>query len=248
MLLSFLASPTMAEPVTYVFSAVFPSPGGPGCDTDPNNPYGPFTGTITMDFANENPKQSSGNVGSPKGWTSVASGIDIYVQSVPYVFTMTVCGYGPYLNLGFFGSSSVTVGPSGINGQFELGDGNGQEGHIKFTNPSGHISANGLPLFDSPGTGSGLVGGGTSGIDFIVTSMTLVPPTVTHQLDGLVTESPGILEESANNAQGHVEAACTSLEKFVIQVNGDERSKKITKQLANQLIFDATTAELEIGC
>jgi uncharacterized membrane protein len=158
---------------------------------------------------------------------------------------MTVCGLGPILNVY---SSSIAVGPGGISGQFsdQLGPG----GRMSFSNPSGHVSANGMPLFDSPGTGSASFGGGGFGLFFIVTSLTLVSPTVTQQLDSLVTESNGAhsLIDIANTAQAQVQSACVSLENYVRRVKVKEAAKQLTEHRANQLIFDATTAEMDTGC
>jgi hypothetical protein len=237
-----LSVPVMAgaEPVTYAFSGVVVVPGAPSCDI--NNSV---NGTITLDFANENPAQSKGAVGSPTGWTSV-SNAKTEVLRAPYVFTMTVCGFGPYHNVN---NSSVTVGPGGISGQFEVSFGS-ESGHISFSNPSGAVSANGMPLFDSPGTGSGLIAGDTIGIPFVVTSMTLVSPTVTKQIDALVTESTGApsLIDIANTAQAQVQSACISLENFVRRVKAKEAAKQLTQHRADQLVFDATTAEIDAGC
>ena len=237
----FLSVPIIAEaePVTYAFSGVATVPGH-GCDTSNS-----VNGTITLNFANESPAQSTGSVGSPTGWTSVSTGKTVYLF-VPYVFAMTVCGNGPYLNPN---TSSVTVGPGGISGQFDVSHGS-PRGSFSFSNPSGAVSANGMPLFDSPGTGSGLFGGPAEAIDFIITSMTLVSPTVAKQIDSVVTESAGApsLIDIANTAQAQVQSACISLEKFVLRVEAKEAAKQLTQHRANQLVFDAKTVEIQIGC
>jgi hypothetical protein len=230
-----------AEPVTYVFSGVIAVPNAPtSCNKDNNS----MNGTITLDFANEDPAQSTGSVGSPFGWTSVSIAKTVIAFS-PSVFTMTLCGFGPLLNVF---SSAITVGPGGISGQFS--DQLGASGHISFSNPSGAVSANGMPLFDSPGTGSGVIAVDTTGIDFIVTSMTLFSPTVTKQLDSLVTASAGApsLVDIANTAQAHVQSACISLENFVLRVKAKEAAKQLTQHRANQLVFDTKSVDLETGC
>jgi hypothetical protein len=229
-----------AEPVTYAFSGVVVVPGAPSCNA--NNSV---NGTITVDFANANPAQSKGSVGSSTGWTS-ASTAKTQVLFAPYVFTMTLCGFGPYLSVN---NSSVTVGPSGISGQFEVSYGS-ESGNISFSNPSGAVSANGMPLFDAPGTGAGLMAGDTFGIPFVVTSMTLVSPTTTRQLDSLVTEAAGstTLVDIANNAQTDLQSSCIALESFVLRVKAKEAAKQLTQQLANQLIFDAKTVGIQTGC
>jgi hypothetical protein len=107
-----------------------------------------------------------------------------------------------------------------------------------------------MPLFDSPGTGAGLFGGPAEAIDFIVTSMTLVSPTVAKQIDSLVTESAGApsLIDIANTAQAQVQSACVSLESYVRRVKAKEAAKQLTQHRANQLVFDAKTVEIQIGC
>jgi hypothetical protein len=229
-----------AEPVTYVFSGVIVVPDAPSCTLDNS-----VNGTITLDFENENPAQSTGSVGSPTGWTSVSTA-KTEVSFAPYVFTMTACGFGPFVSVN---SSSITVGPGGISGQFEVSY-QGASGHISFSNPSGHVSANGMPLFDLPGTGSGLLGAFTTGIPFVVTSMTLVSPSVTRQLDSLVTAAAGApsLIAIANGAQADVQSACISLESFVLRVKAKEAAKQLTQQRSDQLIFDARTVGIETGC
>jgi hypothetical protein len=231
-----------AEPVTYAFSGVA-SVAGHGCDNNDS-----VNGTITLDFGNANPAQSKGSVGSPTGWTSVSTA-KTALLFVPYVFTMTVCGNG---GSGFFlnpNTSSVTVGPGGISGQFDISHGS-PRGNVSFSNPSGAVSVNGMPLFDSPGTGSGLFGGPAEAIDFIITSMTLVSPTVAKQIDLLVTESAGApsLIDIANTAQAQVQSACISLENFVLRVKTKEAAKQLTEHRANQLGFDAKTVEMQTGC
>lgn len=237
----FLSVPIFAEaePVTYAFSGVVTA-GGLSCVA--NNTV---NGTITLDFANENPAQSTGAVGPPTGWTSVSDAATP-VSFAPYVFTMTVCSFGPFLNENI---SSITVSPQGISGKFDVSfDSVG--GQFSFSNPSGHVSANGMPLFDSPGTGSADLGGGGFGFSVIVTSLTLVSPTVTKQLDSLVSESDGApsLLDIANTAQSQVQSACVSLQNFVSRVKIKEAAKQLTQQRANQLIFDAKTVEINAGC
>jgi hypothetical protein len=236
----FLSVPIMAEaePVTYAFSGVV-APGGPSCSASDS-----VNGTITLDFANELPAQSTGSVGSPAGWTSVSEAATP-VLLAPYVFTMTVCGVGPFLNEYL---SSITVGPHGIGASFSVNDFFG--GHFSFSNPSGHVSANGMPLFDSPGTGLASLGGGIPGFAFIITSVTLISPTVAKQIDSLVTESAGApsLIDIANTAQAQVQSACISLENFVLRVKAKEAAKQLTEHRANQLVFDAKTIEIQTGC
>jgi hypothetical protein len=238
-----LSVPIMAhaEPVTYVFSGIMAAEVGiSGCKSTSS-----VTGTITIDFANEHPAQSKGSVGSPAGWTSV-SATDTVLVSTPSVFTLSLCGYGPYLNVH---TSSITVGPSGMSGQFVV-DSYSFSGNFSFSNPSGAVAANGLPLFDLPGTGSGVLGGGNFGIPFIVTSLTLVPPTVTKHLDSLVTDSldaPSLID-IANTAQAQVQSACISLDNFVLRVKAKLALKQLPQSRANQLVFEATTLKMETGC
>jgi hypothetical protein len=236
-----LAAPITAEaePVTYAYSGVA-IPGIPACIM-----HDSVNGTITLDFANENPAQSEGSVGSPIGWTSVSSAKTEFLLA-PYVFTMTVCGLGPYLNAN---SSSITVGPGGISGQFKVSFG-GVAAQFSFSNPSGAVSANGMPLFDSPGTGSVQIGDGANGFSFVLTSLTLVSPSVTRQIDSLVTDSldaPSLIE-IANTAQAQVQSACISLAAFVRRVKAKLALKQLPQHRANQLIFEATTLEVETGC
>jgi hypothetical protein len=230
-----------AEPVTYVFSGILAKAiGVQACN---NNQA--VNGTIIIDFANAIPGQSKGSVGSPTGWTSAATTATVLV-SAPSVFTMSVCGYGPYVNSH---TSTVTVGPAGISGQFVV-DSNSFSGNFSFSNPSGAVSANGMPLFDSPGTGSGVLGGGAFGIPFIVTSMTLVSPTMTKNIDSLVTASTGAdsLIDIANAVQAQVQSACIFLENFVRRVKYKEAIRQLTEHGANQLVFDAKTVEMRTGC
>jgi hypothetical protein len=230
-----------AEPVTYVFSGILSAAVG-AFDCKLNNSV---SGTIRIDFANANPAQSKGAVGSPTGWTSASTTASVLV-SAPSVFTLSVCGYGPYLNSHI---SSITVGPSGMSGQFVV-DSDSFSGNFSFSNPSGAVSANGMPLFDSPGTGSGVMEGGNFGIPFIVTSMTLVSPTVTKQLDSLVTTSvdAATLIGIANTAQSQVQSACISLENYVLRVKAKLVLKQLPQHRADQMVFDATTAAAAIGC
>jgi hypothetical protein len=240
-LLLSVAIMAQAEPVTYVFSGILSEPVG-AFDCKANNSV---NGTITMDFANAIPAQSKGSVGSPSGWTSVSATESVLV-STPSVFTMAVCGYGPYLSVH---TSSITVGPGGISGQFVV-DSYSVSGNFSFSNPSGAVSAAGMPLFDSPGTGSGVLGGGSFGIPFIVTSMTLISPTVTKQLDSVVNKSfdaPSLII-IANTAQAQVQSACMSLEAYVLRVKAKLVLKELPRQRADQLVFDAMNVAAAIGC
>ena len=256
MMILLLSAPiaATAAPVTYAFTGT--SNGGLTCSARATT----LVGTITIDFANENPSQSTGIVGSPGGWTSSSSGGILTNTPAPkgLVFSIKAsCQTAPVVDP-FFTSSSVTVGRAGINGNYNYG-GIGASANCSIGNPGGATSANGLPLFDAGATGVCILGEGVAGFNFTVNSLVLVPPSLSQQLDALVTEAGAVapegFEDKANKAQTHVQAACTPLESFVREVEEGlarevegKKGTRISQQAAAQLIFDATTAELQIGC
>jgi hypothetical protein len=102
-----------------------------------------------------------------------------------------------------------------------------------------------MPLFDMQGTGTGNVSRYKTGIVFSIVSLTLVPPPVVAQLNALTAEATKNSLAALTDAQASVQSACIYLQNSV----GEEpKQKGITAQKSAQFIFDAKTAEAEIGC
>ena len=237
-----------AVPVTYFFTGTVSDTGAtPPCGYQPGET---ITGTFTFDFANENQALSTGTVGSASGWTSQSFSHGsptpvplVFSTSIPNCYT-TEPGYG-------YEASMATVSPAGISAS------ESQSmvivSSFDYTNTSEATFANGMPLFDMPGTGSALVHNSQGGpsLEFSINSMTFVPASIVPQLTSLTSEAaattvPG-LSGKASTATSHAEAACATLAKLMSQVQG-KSGAHLTTQQAAQLAFDTQTIETEIGC
>jgi hypothetical protein len=118
---------------------------------------------------------------------------------------------------------------------------------VAFTNQSG-LGVNEvdtLQAIDSAGTG-------TAALYFTLNNASTVPGTPpVAQLLALQAEINGIgpegVQHKVTDALSHVRAVCTSLTKFVSEVQAQD-GKRINQTLAAQLLNNADAIEVEIGC